>query len=168
MTVIAFCARRATSLLATGLAACFLLVAAAGPASAVRPDEVLKDPALEERARDLSAQLRCLVCQNQSIDESDAPLARDLRFIVRERLTAGDTDRAVLDYLVDRYGEYVLLTPRFGMHTLVLWGITPLLLICGLIGVVFFLRGRQARPAGPTALTPEEEARVEALLRDGK
>lgn len=160
--------QRLRSLLATGLAACLLLAVAIAPASAVRPDEVLKDPALEERARGLSAQLRCLVCQNQSIDESDAPLARDLRVIVRERLTAGDTDRAVLDYLVDRYGEYVLLTPRFGMHTLVLWGITPLLLIGGGIGVVFFLRGRRARPAGSTALTPEEEARVEALLRDGK
>src|SRR6476469_8455767 len=92
-----------------------------GGAQAVQPDEVLKDPALEARARDISSGLRCLVCQNQSIDDSDAPLARDLRLIVRERLTAGDDDRQVQAYVVGRYGEYVLLRPVFALHTLLLW-----------------------------------------------
>src|ERR1041384_1887939 len=91
------------------------------PALAVQPDEILKDAALEPRARTLSQELRCMVCQNQSIDDSDAPLAKDLRVLVRERLTAGDSDRQVIDFLVTRYGEFVLLKPRFSMHTLLLW-----------------------------------------------
>src|SRR5690242_4125079 len=100
------------------LVACCLLAA---PAFAVQPDEILSDPALEARARDLSRELRCMVCQNQSIDDSDAPLARDLRLLVRERLKAGDSDRQVLDFLTDRYGQFVLLRPRFGWDTAILW-----------------------------------------------
>src|SRR6187401_2626115 len=98
-----------------------LAVAASAPALAVQPDEVLSDPALEARARVLSQELRCLVCQNQSIDDSDAPLARDLRILLRERLQAGDSDRQVIDFLVARYGEFVLLKPRFSWHTALLW-----------------------------------------------
>jgi cytochrome c-type biogenesis protein CcmH len=106
------------------------------PAVAVTPDEMLKDPALEARARQLSQELRCMVCQNQSIDDSEAPLAHDLRVLVRDRLTAGDSDSQVLDYLVSRYGEFVLLKPRFETSTLLLWGLPPLALISGLIGLV--------------------------------
>src|SRR6185437_7255858 len=94
---------------------------AAAPVFAVQPDEMLKDPALESRARTLSQELRCMVCQNQSIDDSDAPLAKDLRVLVRERLTAGDTDNQVIDFLVSRYGEFVLLKPRLSLHTILLW-----------------------------------------------
>src|SRR5690606_27523341 len=97
------------------------------PAMALSPDEILPDPVLEQRARDISAGLRCLVCQNQSIDDSDADLARDLRILVRERLVAGDSNGAVEQYLVDRYGEYVLLNPRLGAHTLLLWLAGPAL-----------------------------------------
>lgn len=135
-------------------------------ARAVLPDEVLKDPALEARARTLSAELRCLVCQNQSIDESDAPLARDLRIIVRERLVAGDTDTAVLDYLVARYGEFVLLKPRFGGHTLILWSIGPALLLIGLIAIFFIRKSRAGTAISDGDLTDEEKAAVDRLLRD--
>src|SRR5262249_61134062 len=100
------------------------------PAIALQPDEVLSDAALEARARSLSRDLRCMVCQNQSIDDSDAPLARDLRILVRERLTAGDSDSQVVDFLVSRYGEFVLLKPRFSGHTLVLWA-APIVLLLG-------------------------------------
>ena len=107
------------------LAAAILAALLAVPSAlAVQPDEVLKDPVLERRARDISAGLRCLVCQNQSIDDSDAPLAKDLRVLVRDRLKAGDTDREVQGYVVQRYGEFVLLRPVFGAHTLLLW-LTP-------------------------------------------
>ncbi|WP_029075502.1 cytochrome c-type biogenesis protein [Kaistia adipata] len=138
------------------------LLAATLPAFAVQPDEVLKDPALEARARALSVELRCLVCQSQSIDDSDAQIARDLRILVRERLQAGDTDEEVKAFLVDRYGEYVLLRPRFTWHTAVLWG-APLVLIGlgAILAVGLFRRRRVVAPAG---LTREEEARVEALL----
>src|SRR5262245_62344355 len=98
-----------------------VLVLFAEPALAVQPDEILKDPALEARARALSRELRCMVCQNQSIDDSDAPLARDLRVLVRERLTSGDSDPEVLDFLVARYGEFVMLKPRFAWHNALLW-----------------------------------------------
>src|ERR1700686_3551927 len=100
-----------------------LALLAAQPAIAVQPDEILKDQALESRARALSHDLRCMVCQNQSIDDSDAPLARDLRLLVRERLTSGDSDQQVLNYLVARYGEFVLLKPRFELQNLLLWGL---------------------------------------------
>ena len=144
------------------------------PAFAVAPDEVLDDPALEERARALSAELRCMVCQNQSIDDSDAPLAKDLRVLVRERLVAGDTDGQVIDYLVSRYGEFVLLKPRLAWHTLGLWAAGPIALVAGIIAIVLALRNRSRRSpqivsAGAAKLSESEEKRLRALLekRDG-
>ena len=137
------------------------------PALAVQPDEILKDPALESRARALSQELRCMVCQNQSIDESDAPLAKDLRVLVRERLTAGDSDKQVMDFLVTRYGEFVLLKPRFNAHTLLLWLAPFAVLFAGAIGLIVFLRRRWQEElplAAPVTLTAEEERRIEALL----
>lgn len=134
-------------------------------ARAVEPDEVLADPALEARARAISVELRCLVCQNQSIDDSNAPLARDLRLIVRERLTAGDTDEAVLKFVVARYGAYVLLRPPFGIDTLLLWLAPPALLLLTMIFLVFKVRrDRLIREGKVEALTPAEEARLDALL----
>src|SRR6202035_4061242 len=114
---------------------------AASPAHAVQPDEIMSDPAKESRARDLSRELRCMVCQNQSIDDSEAPLARDLRLLVRERIAAGDSDAQVMDFLVARYGEFVLLKPRFESHTWLLWFLTPLALAGG--GVVLWINGRR-------------------------
>lgn len=133
-----------------------------GAAQAVQPDEVLKDPALEQRARGLSAGLRCLVCQNQSIDDSDAQLAKDLRLLVRERLVAGDTDAQVRDFLVQRYGEFVLLKPTFGTHTLLLWLTPALVLLLGGIGAYVALR---RRPQPAAALDEGEQEALEALLR---
>tara|TARA_R110002020_G_scaffold36451_12_gene109633 strand:+ start:437 stop:898 length:462 start_codon:yes stop_codon:yes gene_type:complete len=133
-----------------------------GAALAVSPDEVLSDPVLEQRARDLSAELRCLVCQNQSIDDSDADLARDLRLLVRERLVAGDSDAAVLQYLVDRYGEFVLLNPRVNAHTMLLWIAAPTLLLIGLV-TLFILSRRRTRVAA--GLSPEEQAALDSLTR---
>jgi cytochrome c-type biogenesis protein CcmH len=137
-------------------------------AHAVQPDEVLSDPALEQRARNLSKVLRCMVCQNQSIDDSDAPLARDLRLLVRERIKLGDTDRQVLDFLVERYGEFVLLRPRLSWHTSLLWFGPPVLLVGGALALVLIARRR--RTAGPAvqeggALTPAEKARLSALIK---
>jgi len=140
-----------------------LLVLLSAPALAVRPDELLADPVLETRARAISEGLRCLVCQNQSIDDSDADLARDLRLLVRERLTAGDSDQQVRDYLVARYGEYVLLNPVIGPHTLLLWIAAPAVLLIG--GVVVFLGARRKRAAGQTALTEAEAKALEELER---
>ncbi|GJD58070.1 cytochrome c-type biogenesis protein [Methylobacterium dankookense] len=140
-----------------------LALLAAGPARAVQPDEVLPDPTLEHRAREISAGLRCLVCQNQSIDDSDAPLAKDLRLIVRERLKAGDTNQAVEDYVVRRYGEFVLLRPVFGLHTLLLWA-TPLLAIL-LGGFGIWRLARRKAPPPERRLTTAEEDEVAALLR---
>ena len=110
------------------------------PLWAVQPDEMLSDPALEARARSLSKELRCMVCQNESIDDSEAPLAHDLRVLVRERITAGDTDRQVLDFLVARYGEFVLLKPRLSWHTAVLWGLPPGLLLVGIVMLLIAAR----------------------------
>ncbi len=138
-------------------------LALGGPAVAVQPDEVLKDPALEKRARDISAGLRCLVCQNQSIDDSDAQLAKDLRVLVRERLVAGDTDAQVRDFLVERYGEFVLLKPTFGTHTLLLWLTPALVLVLGGIGAYAAMRRRQ-KPAA-ASLDEEERKALEDLLR---
>lgn len=138
-----------------------VFAALAGTAAAVQPDEILDDPKLEARARDISAGLRCLVCQNQSIDDSDAPLARDLRILVRERLQTGDSDRQVVDYIVDRYGEFVLLNPRLSAHTLILWAAPVVLLVFGAIGVFVAARRRRADPA---SLTDDEKRRIEALL----
>ncbi|TWG99328.1 cytochrome c-type biogenesis protein CcmH [Mesorhizobium sp. J18] len=143
------------------LAACFLL---AQPAFAVQPDEMLDDPALERRARELSAELRCMVCQNQSIDDSDAELAHDLRVLVRERLKEGDSNEEVLDYVVARYGEFVLLKPRLNMRNALLWGTPVLLLIIGSALAFSTMRMRRGREIAP--LTPEEEARLRKLLEE--
>ena len=132
------------------------------PATAVNPDEVLADPVLEARARDISSQLRCLVCQNESIDDSNADLAREIRLNVRERLVAGDTDREVLQFLVDRYGEYVLLQPVVAPHTTLLWAAAPLALLVGGIAIVVASRRRRgAEDAAP--LTPDEQRALEDL-----
>jgi cytochrome c-type biogenesis protein CcmH len=133
-------------------------------AHAVQPDEVLQDPALEARARELSAELRCMVCQNQSIDDSDAELARDLRLLVRERLVAGDTNEQVIDYLVSRYGEFVLLKPRFSTATLMLW-ITPLaVLLIGGAGFFAYARRRVPNAQSTVILSDAERERIEKIL----
>ena len=134
------------------------------PAMAVEPDEVLADPALEARARDLSRGLRCLVCRNESIDESSAGIAKDLRVLVRERLVAGDSDAEVIDYVVDRYGEFVLLNPTADGSNLVLWGAPLALLLIGGGVAVAHVRGQRATP--PEGLTPEEEARLKDLTSE--
>jgi len=134
-------------------------------ALAVQPDEMLPDPALEARARNLSSELRCLVCQNQSIDDSEATLARDLRLLVRERLTKGDSDKQVLDFLVARYGEFVLLRPRFEPHTLLLWGLPPAVLLAGMLALVMIARRRKAAGVEPPALSREEQRRMAALVK---
>ncbi len=151
------------------LAALLFLAFAMNGAFAVQPDEVLNDPVLETRARDISAELRCMVCQNQSIDDSDAPLARDLRVLVRERLVAGDSDQEVMSYLVARYGEFVLLKPRFAPHTLLLWAGGPMALIGGAVVAFLAWRRRQSAPdaAKPLPLTAEEKAELARLLKDG-
>jgi cytochrome c-type biogenesis protein CcmH len=131
-------------------------------ALAVQPDEILSNSTLETRARALSKELRCMVCQNQSIDDSDAPLARDLRILVRERLQAGDTDEQVIDFLIARYGEFVLLRPRFSYRTAVLW-LTPLgVLLIGALGLAMVSRRRASSEAN---LTPKEEARLAEILQ---
>lgn len=146
------------------LVALALLIAA--PAFAVQPDEVLADPALEGRARAISKELRCLVCQNESIDDSNADLARDLRLLVRERLMQGDTDQQVLDYLVQRYGEFVLLKPRFSAANAALWLAGPLTFLIGLGAIVVFLRGRRSQAASSEApLTEEETAALKRILK---
>lgn len=150
---------RARFLFALALAAL-----AAAPARAVQPDEMLPDPALEARARNLSRELRCMVCQNQSIDDSDAPLARDLRILVRDRLKTGDDDKQVLDFLTARYGDFVLLKPRFTWETAALWGTPAVLLLFGGLGLFIFLR-RRAPATAAGGLTPAEQSRVEDILR---
>jgi cytochrome c-type biogenesis protein CcmH len=144
------------------------VMAAASTAYAVQPDEIMSDPAKELRARDLSRELRCMVCQNQSIDDSEAPLARDLRLLVRERIAAGDSDAQVLDFLVARYGEFVLLKPRLSPHTWLLWLVPPLALAGGGLALWTYNRRRlrSADSDGPSAfkLTAEEEARLEQLV----
>jgi cytochrome c-type biogenesis protein CcmH len=143
-----------------------LALLAAAPAAAVQPDEVLADPAQEARARDISAGLRCLVCRNESIDDSNADLARTLRLLVRERITAGDSDAQVLDYVVDRYGEYVLLQPRFTLGNAFIWLSGP-----ALLGFGGWLAWRQFRKpavvaaAAPKPLSAEEQRRLDELLR---
>jgi cytochrome c-type biogenesis protein CcmH len=142
----------------------WLVLSAMQPAIAVQPDEILKDPALETRARALSRELRCMVCQNQSIDDSDAPLARDLRVLVRERLTAGDSDSEVIDFLVTRYGEFVLLNPRFAWHNAVLW-ITPVAaLIAGAVAMFIAVRRRRAASTAAPPLTADEERRLAEVI----
>jgi cytochrome c-type biogenesis protein CcmH len=155
------------------LMAVVLTLAAPVRAFAVQPDEVLADPALEARARVLSKELRCMVCQNQSIDDSDAPLARDLRILVRERLQAGDSDQRVIDFLVARYGEFVLLKPRFSAHTALLWLGPAAVLLIGTFGLLMVARRYQARARSGLAtpaeakLTPAEEARLSEILHRG-
>lgn len=148
------------------LAALLLAVALAAPARAVMPDEILPDPALEARARALSQELRCLVCQNQSIDDSNAPLARDLRVLVRERLVQGYSDRQVLDFVVARYGEFVLLRPPFGPATWALWiGPAAVFVVAG-AGVAVWLRRRRRAGDEPAPLTEEELARLARLMKE--
>ncbi len=139
----------------------------AGPALAVMPDEVLKDPALEARARHLSQDLRCLVCQNQSIDDSSAPLARDLRIIVRERLTKGDSDEQVVSFLVARYGNYVLLKPPLQSDTMLLWFGPAAFLLTGACVLIFYFRARKASdvPAS-TPLTEAERLQLDKFVKD--
>ena len=149
--------------------ALFLVLAltlAAGPVLAVQPQEMLADPQLEHRAREISKNLRCLVCQNQSIDDSDADLARDLRVLVRERLKAGDSDTQVVDFVVKRYGDFVLLRPPVKENTLVLWAGPAVIALLGVLAVFAFYRRRrgQAAPAAKP-LSPEEKARLEKLMQ---
>jgi cytochrome c-type biogenesis protein CcmH len=141
-----------------------LLALLAGPALAVQPGEQLADPKLEARARELGEELRCMVCQNQSIDDSNAPLAKDLRLLVRERVAKGDSDEAVLSFLVERYGEFVLLRPRFRGETLVLWLLAPGVLVLGLGGYLVWAMRARRRAAPADGLTEEERVRLEALL----
>ena len=144
-----------------------LTLVASPRVEAVQPDEILADAALEGRARALSKELRCMVCQNQSIDDSDAPLARDLRVLVRERLQAGDSDGQVIDFLVARYGEFVLLKPRFSLHTALLWLGPAAVVLIGSLGL-FVLARRYRAGSGPAAagakLTPAEQARLSEIL----
>lgn len=153
---------RLTTLVLSALFSGGLMISA--PALAVSPEEVLADPALEARARAISAELRCVVCQNQSIDDSDADLAGDLRRLVRERLLAGDTDEQVLDYLVSRYGEFVLLKPRFSNRNVLLWSTPLIALLAG--GAFAIVAMRRRRPA-PAALSAEEEAALASILKNG-
>jgi cytochrome c-type biogenesis protein CcmH len=149
--------------------ALLIVLFAPAPSWAVEPDEMLSNPALEARARVISQELRCMVCQNESIDESEAPLAHDLRLLVRRRLLAGDTDQQVINFLVARYGEFILLKPPFSWNTIALWGAPPALLLLGAVMIVVVERRRKA--AGPAAEVPKlstaEEARLAEIL-DGE
>ncbi len=147
------------------LLAALMLVALTLAGVALGPDEVLSDPTLEARAREISSELRCLVCQNQSIDDSDADLAKDLRRIVRERLVSGDSDAEVTEFVVARYGEYVLLRPVFGLHTLVLWIAGPMLLLAGIAVLWFNARRRSRRGGEQGELTADEHAALERLTK---
>lgn len=147
------------------LVALVFLVAAA-PAFAVLPDEMLDDPALEARARALSQGLRCPVCRNESIDESNADIARDIRVLLRERLVAGDSDAEAVQFLVDRYGEFVLLKPTAEGANLILWLTAPVLLLAGCGIAALYLRRRRAAPDTPGALSEAEKARLEELMRE--
>ena len=142
-----------------------LALIAPGAALAVQPDEMLKNPVLEARARNLSQELRCMVCQNQSIDDSEASLARYLRLLVRERLMQGDSDKQVLDFLVARYGEFVLLKPRFEPQTLLLWGIPPLSLLGGLAVLLVMARRRQTTNLSAGELSASEQQRIAKLVK---
>ena len=152
--------------LAQALSLAALLMAWTLPTRAVEPDEILSDPKLEERARDISAELRCLVCQNQSIDDSDAPLAKDLRILVRERLAEGDSDGQVIDFVVARYGEFVLLNPRFAPHTYLLWLGPPLILLIAVIAMIGVYRRRDpaSKEDQATALSAAEKRKLKKLL----
>ncbi|MGA2891505.1 MAG: cytochrome c-type biogenesis protein [Xanthobacteraceae bacterium] len=146
-------------------AAVLVVLLTSSPLWAVEPDEMLSDPALEARARALSQDLRCMVCQNESIDDSHAPLAHDLRVLVRERITAGDSDAQVINFLVARYGEFVLLKPRLSWHTAALWGLPPAMVLFGIVILVIAARRRADASLAAANLTAAEEARVSELLR---
>ena len=147
------------------LAFVFGLLVATSPAHAVQPDEMLRDPALESRARALSAELRCMVCQNQSIDDSDAPLARDIRLLIRERIAKGESNGAVRAFLVSRYGDFILLKPPLKPETLLLWAGAPLALLIGALAMARAIRRGQT---AATALSEAEEARLAAIVEDGE
>ena len=149
------------------LAAAFIALSALVPGAglAVNPDEVLADPALEARARDISAGLRCVVCRGENIDESNAGIARDLRLLVRERLVAGDSNEEVVDFVVDRYGEYVLMKPTTGGVNMLLWGAGPILFLIAAAGAAFYLRRRATTPEPGAALSDAEKTRLDELLR---
>ncbi|MGA7457621.1 MAG: cytochrome c-type biogenesis protein [Methyloceanibacter sp.] len=157
-------ARKFLSALFVTFSLCVLL---ASGANAVQPDEVLPDPALEARARAISEGLRCLVCQNQSIDDSDAPLAKDLRLLVRERLKQGDSDQQVVDFIVARYGEFVLLKPKFSSHTLLLWLATPAVFAAALLLIWLAYRRRQSAAHAEPKLSVNEKRRLKRLLDQG-
>lgn len=145
----------------------FILMMLATPIFAVEPDEILSDPVLETRAREISKGLRCLVCQNESIDESHASLARDLRILVRDRLVAGDTDTQVVDFIVERYGEYVLLQPRVTGANWLLWGAGPLMLLIACSSGLIYIRGRsRATTPNDDALSDDEAARLAKILKE--
>ncbi|MFD1197625.1 cytochrome c-type biogenesis protein [Brucella gallinifaecis] len=151
------------------IAAFFLILFIAFQGSlafAVNPDEILPDPQLEKRARQISAELRCMVCQNESINDSNAELARDLRILVRERLTAGDSDKQVVDFIVDRYGEFVLLTPRFNTQTAILWGFPVVVLLLGAIALIIAFRRRSSIKEVQKPLSEHEKAELSRLLDD--
>ena len=152
--------RRLLSALALGLVLCF----AATGAQALSPDEMLTNPVLEKRARTISAELRCMVCQNESIDDSNADLARDLRVLVRERLVAGDTDSQVLEFLVARYGEFVLLRPRLQMSTLLLWGFPIAVLLAGGVAIILSIRRCRATSMETTPLSDSEKKQLKKLF----
>ncbi|HEY2532967.1 MAG TPA: cytochrome c-type biogenesis protein [Xanthobacteraceae bacterium] len=160
---------RVRSRLCLQLVALVFMLLASPPLKAVQPDEMLSDPALEARARALSQELRCMVCQNESIDDSEAPLAHDLRVLVRERLKAGDSDAQVLDFLVARYGEFVLLRPRLSWHTAALWGFPLGVVLTGIVTLIVVARRRSATQSSAQSarLSAAEEARLAELLRDG-
>ena len=141
-----------------------LSLSIAGAANAVQPDEVLPDPALEARARAISEGLRCLVCQNQSIDDLEAPLAKDLRLLVRERLKAGDSDQEIVDFIVARYGEFVLLKPRFESQTLLLWLATPAVFLAAILLVASAYRRRKSAQEQTAPLSVNEQQRLKQLL----
>jgi cytochrome c-type biogenesis protein CcmH len=144
--------------------ALILILGAAAPVFAVQPDEMLKDPVLEARARTLSRELRCMVCQNQSIDDSEAPLARDLRLLVRERLSAGDSDGQVIGFLVSRYGEFVLLKPRVEWRTALLWAVPPGIVLIGVLVLWNLARRKPVKDGNSPALTAAERAKLATLV----
>ncbi len=152
------------NLLPAFMLALSIAVLATSPARSIQPDEILADSALEARARAISAGLRCLVCQNQSIDDSDAPLARDLRLLVRERLKEGDSDNEVVDFIVARYGEFVLLKPRLSRGTLILWLATPAVFAAALLLIFLAYRRRWAATRGLEPLNAGEKRRLKRLL----
>ena len=162
--------RRPMNRLMRRLATVALLAALLSPSAAlaVQPDEILKDPALETRARNLSQELRCMVCQNQSIDDSEASLARDLRLLVRERLTQGDSDSQVIKYLVDRYGAFVLLKPPVELNTLLLWSVAPVVLLIGIGALVVMARRRKTVSVAEAALSGDEQRRLASMIKPGE